>query len=143
MKSSLVPMSFALLLAISIASISTAQCRTITPKHKTWKTADLICDTSRTSGMVMFEKGFNSDTVTVWMNDSLLYSARISTKFNTGSAGSLTYRFPKLNSTTIKLIINGTCYVVLMKPGTCYLCINRRFGGYRFVASHQFQGLYW
>jgi hypothetical protein len=136
-------MSFGLLLAIGAATTSTAQCRTVVPKHKTWKSADLTCDTSRTSGMIMFEKGFKADTVTVWMNDSLLYSARITTTPNTGSAGSLSYRFRKLTSPTVKLMINGTCYVVPMRSGACYLYISRRLGRLRLVASSQFQGFSW
>jgi len=136
-------MIFGLLLAIGSVTISGAQCRTITPKHKSWKTADLICDTTRTAGMIMFEKGFKADTVAVWMNDSLLYSARITTTPNTGSAGSMTYRLEKLNAPTIKLMVNGTCYVVPMRYGACYLYVSRKLGRIRLIASHQFQGFYW
>lgn len=93
--------------------------------------------------MIMFEKGFKADTVALWMNDSLLYSARITTKPNTGSAGSVVYRFEKLTSPQIKLMINGTCYMVPMKSGVCYLYISRRLGRPRLVASHQFQGFSW
>lgn len=93
--------------------------------------------------MIMFEKGFKADTVALWMNDSLLYSARITTKPNTGSAGSVAYRFEKLTSPTVKLVINGTCYMVPLESGACYLYISRRHGRPRLVASSQFQGFYW
>ena len=93
--------------------------------------------------MIMFEKGFKADTVAVWMNDSLLYSARITTTPNTGSAGSMTYRLEKLNAPTIKLMVNGTCYVVPMRYGACYLYVSRKLGRIRLIASHQFQGFYW
>lgn len=116
-------------------------CRDHRVGKKRFKDPDLVCDTTRTSGMIAFGRGFKEDSVNVFFGDSLLYAHTISTR-RTGQAGSLSYHFPRSSSGSLRIVINGKCRHLIMKPERCYIWVDRTFGFLRIRGSNEFPGLF-
>lgn len=125
-------------LLISSCRHHTASTITITPKEVKFSRATWVCKPDKDSLIhLCFLSGFSADSVVISLQDSVVYSGRISTNQSTGSSTRVSV---SPHNKQLKVSLNNQVYIIQYDTDFCYYYIDKKKNELKVVRSKQFSG---